>query len=125
MKMILDFRIPMEPFNTMVKNGTAGQQVQKVFGAIKPEALYFNAKDGAARWDRHRGPARCLAEIPSLAEPLFLAFNATVQILPCMTSEDLAKGRAGRSREGVRIENGRSDRRGAGLASGSPDAPRS
>ena len=91
MKVILEFRIPMEPFNTMVKNGTAGQQVQKVFGAIKPESLYFNAKDGL------RGGIAIVdlpdaSKIPSLAEPLFLAFNATVQILPCMTSEDLAKG---------------------------------
>ncbi len=90
MRAILEFRIPMEPFNSMVRNGTAGKQVEKGFGAIKPEALYFNAKDGL------RGGIAIVdlpdaSKIPSLAEPLFLAFNATVQILPCMTSEDLAK----------------------------------
>jgi hypothetical protein len=91
MKVILDFSIPMEPFNTMVKNGTAGQQVQKVFGAIKPESLYFTARGGT------RGGIAIVdlpdaSKIPSLAEPLFLTFNATVQIFPCMTSDDLAKG---------------------------------
>lgn len=90
MRAVLYFRIPMEPFNTMVRNGTAGEQVQKVFGAIKPEAVYFNAKDGT------RGGVAIVdvpeaSKIPSLAEPLFLAFNATVEIHPCMTPEDFAK----------------------------------
>ena len=37
--MMVDFDLPLEPFNTLVKNGTAGQVIEKVMGDIKPEAL--------------------------------------------------------------------------------------
>ena len=46
MKMIVDIRLPLEPFNTMVKNGTVGAAIEKVLGDIKPEAVYFSERDG-------------------------------------------------------------------------------
>ncbi|MHC5021060.1 MAG: panthothenate synthetase [Planctomycetota bacterium] len=78
--MILTFQIPNEPFNSMVKDGTAGPAIQEVLGAIKPEHCYFSTVDGT------RGGIM----IAGLAEPLFLNFDATVDLQPCMTPEDLA-----------------------------------
>ena len=90
MRMLVDFRFPLEPFNSMVKNGTAGQKVQQVMGDIKPEAVYFTERDGK------RGGTMIVdlpdpSKIPAIAEPLFLAFDAAVNFHPVMTPEDLAK----------------------------------
>ena len=92
MRMLIDFKMPVEPFNTLVKNGTAGPKIQQILEAIKPEAAYFTARDG------HRGGILIVdmddpSEIPSIAEPLFLNFNATVEFQVVMTPDDL--GRAG------------------------------
>ncbi len=90
MRMIVEMEFPLEPFNTMVKNGTAGQVIQKVMEAIKPEAMYFAARNGK------RGGTMIVdlpdaSSIPKIAEHLFLAFEASVDFHPCMTPEDLAK----------------------------------
>ena len=90
MRVLLDFELPLEPFSSMVKDGTAGQKLEQVLGDIKPESVYFSARNGK------RGGIMVVdladaSKVPALAEPLFLAFNASVQIHPCMTSEDLAK----------------------------------
>jgi len=90
MRMVLDWKMPLEPFNSMVKKGTAGQAMQKVLGALKAEAVYFTARGGC------RGGIAIVdvadgSKIPSLAEPLFLTFNATVEFHPCMTPEELGK----------------------------------
>jgi len=59
---------------------------------IKPEAAYFTERHGK------RGGTLVVnvsdpSQIPALAEPWFLTFNASVQLHPAMTPEDL--GRAG------------------------------
>ena len=90
MRMMVDFDFPLEPFNTLVKNGTAGQVIEKVLGDIKPEAVYFCARDGK------RGGTMIVdiadpSRLPSIAEPLFLSFNATVTFNVVMGPEELAK----------------------------------
>lgn len=90
MRMLIDVQLPLEPFNTLVKNGTAGQAIQKILDELKPEAAYFAARDGK------RGGIIVLdvtdaSKIPSVAEPFFLHFNASVSFHPCMTPADLAK----------------------------------
>jgi len=88
MRMLLDWDMPLEPFNTMVKNGTAGRTIEKVLGEIKPEAVYFAARNGK------RGGTMIVdlpdaSAIPKILEHLFLAFEANAQFHPCMTPEDL------------------------------------
>lgn len=90
MRMMVDFDFPLEPFNTLTKNGTVAQVIEKVLGDIKPEAVYFAARDGK------RGGTMIVdiadaSRVPSIAEPLFLAFNATVTINIVIGPEDLAK----------------------------------
>ena len=38
MRMLLDVTIPHEPFNTAVRNGTAGATISRILEDIKPEA---------------------------------------------------------------------------------------
>ena len=41
MRMLVEWTMPLEPFNSMVKDGTAGAAIEKAIGAIQPEAVYF------------------------------------------------------------------------------------
>jgi hypothetical protein len=88
--MILEVELPIEPFNKLVRDGTAGQKVQKILEAIKPEAAYFSEQDG------QRGAILIInmtdaSQIPAFAEPWFLTFNARCKFRIAMTPEDLAK----------------------------------
>ena len=90
MRMLVDFQMPLEPFNTLVRKGTAGELLQKILGDIKPEVVYFTARDGK------RGGTLVIdvpdaSKIPSIAEPFFLHFDASVSFHPCMTPEDLGQ----------------------------------
>ena len=92
MQMLMQVRFPIDPFNAAVRDGGAGQKLQKILGAIKPQAAYFTAGNG------RRGGILVVtvnepSDIPKLAEPFFLTFDATVEFEPFMTPEDL--GRAG------------------------------
>jgi hypothetical protein len=98
-RILVDFRFPLEPFNSMVKDGTVGQKMEQVMGDIKPEALYFTERDGK------RGGTMVVdlpdpSKIPAIAEPLFLVFDAAVNFHPVMTADDL--GRAGLEEIGKR-----------------------
>ena len=41
MKMLVNVAFPIEPFNSMVKNGTAGEIIGRVIDDIKPDIIYF------------------------------------------------------------------------------------
>ena len=90
MRMLIDLQMPLEPFNTLVKNGTAGQIIQKILTDLKPEAAYFVARDGK-RGGTIVVDVADASKMPAIAEPFFLHFNASVSFHPCMTPEDLAK----------------------------------
>ena len=88
MRMIVDVNLPLEPFNTLVKNGTVGQKIQQILADIKPEAVYFSERNGK------RGAIFIVditepSQIPSIAEPFFLTFDASVEFRVAMTPEDL------------------------------------
>jgi hypothetical protein len=88
MRMILNVTFPHEPFNSYVRDGSAGAKINKILEAIKPEAVYFTEQNG------HRGAVIVVdlpadKKVPALAEPFFLTFNADVQIRIAMTPEDL------------------------------------
>ena len=96
MRFIIKFNIPVEVGNELARSGKLGDVARSVLEAIQPEAAYFTAENG------ERGGTLVVniddaSEIPAIAEPLFLAFNSNVEILPCMSPEDL--GRAGDSIE--------------------------
>lgn len=89
MRVIMLVQFPIEPFNTAARNGTVGAKIKQILDAIKPEATYFTERDG------RRGAIFVVdmqnsSDIPRLAEPLFLSFNAEVEFRIAMTPEDLA-----------------------------------
>ncbi len=89
MRMLMHVQFPLEPFNTAVRDGSAGPKIQKILEAIRPEAAYFSEHHG------HRGGTFVVnvnspSDVPVLAEPFFLTFNAEVEFRVAMTPEDLA-----------------------------------
>ena len=90
MRMMVDFSLPLEPFNSLVKNGTAGPKLQQILADIKPEAVYFserNGKRGGTMIVDLADPSR----IPSIAEPFFLTFDASVEFHVAMGPDELAQ----------------------------------
>ena len=90
MRMLLNVKFPHEPFNSAVRDGSAGAKIGRILDAIKPEAVYFSEQGGL------RGAVMVInmadaSMIPSVAEPLFLTFNAEVEFRIAMTPEDLQK----------------------------------
>ena len=90
MRMIMLVQFPIEPFNTASRNGTVGAKMREILDATKPEAAYFSERDG------HRGgifvvDVQDMSDIPRLAEPWFLTFNAEVEFRIAMTPEDLGR----------------------------------
>jgi hypothetical protein len=79
--------------NKTIMDGTLSKIMKATMDKLKPEASYFLATDGCRS---------CLmvfdlkdsSEIPSIAEPFFLNFNAKVEFSPVMNAEDLQKGLA-------------------------------
>ncbi len=90
MRMMMKATIPCEAGNAAVRNGTLGTSVEKVLADMKPEAVYF-AADGGDRTAFVIFDMQDSSELPKLAEPFFLTFNAKCTFQPVMTPEDLAK----------------------------------
>ena len=90
MKMLLHVNFPHEIFNKYTKDGTVGEKLKKILDEIKPEAVYFTEQWG------HRGAIMLVnlaseSDVPKLAEPWFLVFNADVKFHIVMTPEMLEK----------------------------------
>jgi hypothetical protein len=89
--MLLRVSIPVEAGNAAAKAGTLGSTVEKILADLKPEAAYFFADDNGQRSGSIVFDMKDSSEIPALAEPWFLAFNAKVSFRPIMNPQDLAK----------------------------------
>lgn len=90
MKMLMEVELPNEPFTTLLKRGTVGDEIQGILDEIKPSAAYFSEQEG------QRGAFLLVdvpdsSRIPALAEPFFVRFNANVKFRICLTPEDLAR----------------------------------
>jgi len=88
--MLMSVKFPHEPFNTLVRNGKAGEIIQQIINDLKPESIYFTEQDGT------RGVVAIVSiddqsQIPSFAEPFFLNFNADCKFRIAMSPEDLGK----------------------------------
>lgn len=95
MRMLFRVSIPVENGNTAVKAGTLGSTIEKLVAALKPEAAYFYADDNGRRCGSIVFDMQDTSQIPAIAEPWFLAFNANVSFRPVMNAEDLAKAAPG------------------------------
>ncbi len=91
MKILMNVKIPHQQFNAATKDGSVGKKLKSILDAIKPEAVYFTEQSG------QRGAVLVVnikdsSQIPSLAEPWFLTFEADVEFRIAMTPGELQKG---------------------------------
>lgn len=94
MKMLVNVAFPIEPFNSMVKNGTAGEIIGRVLDDVKPEAIYFTELDG------NRAAVMVVdvpnaSAVPIIAEPWYLNFEAECEFRIAMTPNDLMQADLG------------------------------
>ena len=98
MRMLLRASIPVETGNAAAKAGTLGPIVNQILAGVNHEAAYFYADDEGRRCASIVLDMKDSSEIPGLAEPWFLAFNAKVTFRPVMNRQDLVAGGPGISR---------------------------
>jgi hypothetical protein len=90
MRMLMHVQLPLEPFNAAVRDGTAGEKIKRILESIKPEAAYFSEHNGR-RGGTLVVDVKDASDVPALAEPWFLTFNAEVEFRIAMTPEDLGR----------------------------------
>ncbi len=90
MRFLLKVNIPVDAGNTAAKAGKLGGMIQSILADLKPEAVYFT-DDNGQRTAFIFLDMQDASQIPAIAEPWFLAFNAHVEIHPVMVADDLMK----------------------------------
>jgi hypothetical protein len=95
MRMMLQFTIPVDAGNEAASTGAFGPTFQKIIESLKPEAAYFGAISAGERGGIVVFDMKDTSQIPAIAEPFFLAFNARVMIYPVMNAQDLANAAPG------------------------------
>jgi hypothetical protein len=90
MRFLMNFKIPHESFNKLVREGVAGQKLGRIVEETQPEHIYFTAQDGY-----RAGVAvyeiKDVTKLCAIAEPWFLTFSAECKFSVAMTPEDLGK----------------------------------
>ena len=90
MRFLVKVNIPVETGNEAAKAGKLGTTIQSILADLKPEAVYFT-DDKGQRTAFLFLEMQDASQIPAIAEPWFLAFNASIELHPVMVPEDLMK----------------------------------
>ncbi|WP_289054554.1 hypothetical protein [Carboxylicivirga marina] len=90
MKMIVSVTLPVEPFNSLQREGKVGELMGRIMEDIKPESVYFteNASCRAALMVVEVADA---SMVPKIAEPWYLNFEADCEFRLAMSMDDLIK----------------------------------
>jgi hypothetical protein len=80
--------------NATISDGSLSKTIESILADLKPEAAYF-AGDNGKRTGFIFFDLKDASQIPAVAEPWFLAFDAHVELLPAMNLEDLKKATPG------------------------------
>ncbi len=94
MRVLLKVEFPVEAGNASIMEGTLPKTIESILQEQNPEAAYFLASNG-----KRAGllflDLKDASQIPALAEPWMLAFNASIEFQPVMKLDDLKKAGPG------------------------------
>lgn len=93
MRVLLKVGIPVESGNAAAKAGKLGATIQSILADLKPEAVYFTDGNGQ-RTGYIFLELQDASQIPAIAEPWMLAFNASIEFHPVMVPDDLARAKS-------------------------------
>jgi hypothetical protein len=88
MRCLMKVAIPVETGNAAINDGSLGKTIESILADLKPEAAYF-VGDNGKRTGFIVFDLKDASQIPAVAEPWFLAFDAHVELHPAMNLEDL------------------------------------
>jgi hypothetical protein len=90
MRFLVKVNIPVDAGNVAAKAGKLGTTIQSILAEQNPEAVYFT-DDNGQRTAFLFLDMQDASQIPSIVEPWFIAFNASIEIHPVMVPEDLSR----------------------------------
>ena len=93
MRVMLKITIPTAAGNAAIKSGALEKAIGETLGRTNAEAAYFTIENGQ-RTGLIFFDLADQTQMPSIGEPLFSAFDAKLELTPCMNGEDLQKGLA-------------------------------
>ena len=94
MRCLMKVSLPVVEGNAAVADGSLASTINSILADLKPEAVYF-AEENGARTAFFFVNMENSSQIPAMAEPWFLAFNAKVEFHPAMNLEDLKNAGSG------------------------------
>jgi hypothetical protein len=93
MRTMLKVQVPVDRGSETIKDGTFPKVIQALLDDVHPEAVYFGPESGQRTcyivFDLSDS-----ADLPRIAEPLFMQLSATVEAMPVMNLQDLQGGLA-------------------------------
>lgn len=91
MRTMLKVQLPVEAGNDAIQSGRLGEVIGATVARLQPEATFFCTEEGK-RTGYMVFDMEDTSQIPPVAEPFFMEFNATVSFNPVMNGEELQKG---------------------------------
>lgn len=94
MRMMMKVSIPIVEGNAAISDGSLGTKIGAILADLKPESAYFLEEHGL-RTGILVFDLASSTQIPTVAEPWFLSFNAKVEFHPVMNLDDLKVATSG------------------------------
>jgi hypothetical protein len=91
MRTLMKVKIPTAAGNAAIKNGSLAEIVGKSLAFLNAEAAYFTSENGM-RTGLFFFDMTESSDIPSAAEPFYMAFDAQISFEPVMNADEMAAG---------------------------------
>ncbi len=93
MRFMVEFKIPTQYGNEIVRSGRIEKVVKKLLEEFKPDGMYFYPAEGlraGCLFIQSDNPSICAA----IGERMWFGLQAHIRVTPVMNFEDLGKGLA-------------------------------